>query len=485
MNSKSGDETNNETNSSRCRIMPRPASSICQFCLKTISTPNWSRHLRTMHMDDITRLQQQQLKRIPGPDMSTGAGYSKMIISGMGPLITPIEHSNHLSMVSQSDNPVKIEPVVQHQNQQLQLEVNNETSTARKKAGMKHVVKTKSAIRLPKDNICPLCSRKTSPGNWCRHLKRHHPEYALAPVNNNEQQNTLEGNFAEQLLQQNPNNNDFTLSVNGDTGQLMDHNRYPMLMIMKMNMKNGDSTSQTIEHPEATMNTTNEMVNALMNVGGDQQQIARWMIINGIDGKAMEKDVDDSVLGVGSNNDSGNVDNGKIKEHRVRRPTNGICQFCMKSISASNWSRHLRLLHTQDIARMSYMDLPAVKTDPSMCETYFSGYDQQQQGQAVATTNIDAVQLLGNLNQPNNDLKPKRDKHAGPTKLMIKKTRSMLKLPKDNICPLCSQKTSPGNWCRHVKRHHPEFAERIDDKQAESMQQHQQLWSATASTVTN
>jgi len=46
-----------------------------------------------------------------------------------------------------------------------------EDQRKRGRKGMPLLRKTRSAIRLPKSNICPLCERQTSQGNWSRHLK--------------------------------------------------------------------------------------------------------------------------------------------------------------------------------------------------------------------------------------------------------------------------------------------------------------------------
>jgi hypothetical protein len=36
----------------------------------------------------------------------------------------------------------------------------------------------------------------------------------------------------------------------------------------------------------------------------------------------------------------------------IRRPSDGICRFCVKQISASNWSRHIRIKHIEDILKI-------------------------------------------------------------------------------------------------------------------------------------
>ena len=36
----------------------------------------------------------------------------------------------------------------------------------------------------------------------------------------------------------------------------------------------------------------------------------------------------------------------------LRRPASGICQFCLKIISAANWSRHLQSMHLEEISEM-------------------------------------------------------------------------------------------------------------------------------------
>ena len=49
----------------------------------------------------------------------------------------------------------------------------------------------------------------------------------------------------------------------------------------------------------------------------------------------------------------------------VRRPFNGICQFCSKKISSANWSRHIRSMHLDHVRKLRPDTLPLPADEPA------------------------------------------------------------------------------------------------------------------------
>uniref|UniRef100_A0A183BZ30 C2H2-type domain-containing protein n=1 Tax=Globodera pallida TaxID=36090 RepID=A0A183BZ30_GLOPA len=177
----------------RRSIIRRPDNGICHFCLKIISASNWSRHIRSQHMKELVRLKQGDqsptLSEEPltseTPQNDGSSEYTTKLIDerhitkreeecpGEG---TAMSEEGQQRTRRKNSGRRKRRATAQQQQQQQQQQQTEAAVPKRPKRSRRMCC----AIRLPENNVCPLCGKTTSAGNWSRHLKRHHPEYALA-----------------------------------------------------------------------------------------------------------------------------------------------------------------------------------------------------------------------------------------------------------------------------------------------------------------
>uniref|UniRef100_A0A915MHE7 C2H2-type domain-containing protein n=1 Tax=Meloidogyne javanica TaxID=6303 RepID=A0A915MHE7_MELJA len=255
---------------------------------------------------------------------------------------------------------------------------------------------SRCTIKLPKSGICPLCFYKTRQSNWARHVKRHHPEFTTPIYSENK-------NSSEQV-------EEINVTEPAQSSSKSSEIDLPMLQLKHF-------LNQQIQH--------------------------------------------NNLFGV-DNEDKEELFPGR--RIIIRRPANGVCQFCLKQISASNWSRHLRSLHLPDIFEMKKQEL-----------MLNSSKNDLQQIPQNSQNNLDSTQILNEMTlsatatacetkeiniesfeeqvegEENNEREDSVDK-------TIASSKSIIRLPKTNICPLCERQVSPGNWSRHLKRHHPDYA---------------------------
>nr|CAD2183155.1 unnamed protein product [Meloidogyne enterolobii] len=312
---------------------------------------------------------------------------------------------------------------------------------------VKRKMTSRCTIKLPKSGICPLCFYKTRQSNWLVTSEQVEEVNAVEPAQSSSKSSEID---------------------------------LPILQLKHF-------LNQQIQHNNL-FGVDNEDKEGLEEEEEDEEQIR---IIKEVDGNNGEEG------GEEYSEEAQKADELLFKElfpgRRIiiRRPANGVCQFCLKQISASNWSRHLRSLHLPDIFEMKKQELMlnSSKTDlQQIPQNSQNNLDSTQilnemTLSATATAcetkeiNIESFeeQIEGEENNEREDSvdktiasvieKIKNDGRRGTKrklnvteKRQTKKSKSIIRLPKTNICPLCERQVSPGNWSRHLKRHHPDYA---------------------------
>ncbi|CAK5045965.1 unnamed protein product [Meloidogyne enterolobii] len=313
---------------------------------------------------------------------------------------------------------------------------------------------SRCTIKLPKSGICPLCFYKTRQSNWARHVKRHHPEFTTPIYSENK-------NSSEQV-------EEIIVAEPAQSSSKSSEIDLPMLQLKHF-------LNQQIQHNNL-FGVDNEDKEGLGEEEEEDEEQIR--IIKEVDGNNGEEEGEEYKLFPG-------------RRIIIRRPANGVCQFCLKQISASNWSRHLRSLHLPDIFEMKKQEL-----------MLNSSKNDLQQIPQNSQNNLDSTQILNEMTlsatatacetkeiniesfeeqvegEENNEREDSVDKTIASViekikndgrrgmkrklnvseKKQTKKSKSIIRLPKTNICPLCERQVSPGNWSRHLKRHHPDYA---------------------------
>ncbi|KAF7634863.1 hypothetical protein Mgra_00005755 [Meloidogyne graminicola] len=446
----------------RTGLIKRPTSGICQFCLKIISATNWSRHLQQMHKEEIAELKNLVKNKEKDEDRAS-------------PELSPRPKKTIKTSVLE-----KLKAENKEINTNI-VEPNKEARPLRRSKrnakSVKRKMVSRCTIKLPKSGICPLCFCKTRQSNWARHVKRHHPEYTT-PINNN----ILEEKEKEwEDLIEPPGSSKSSTEIDLPTLQLKQF------------------LNQQIQH------------NNLFGVEEEKEReeeedVEKISII-----KELERNDNELEL---------NTENKRAEELLfkelfpgrriiIRRPPNGICQFCLKQISASNWSRHLRTLHLADIFEMKKQELlgkikiklifkflKKLKIDqqPISPNNSQNELDTTQPSNneiltlsATATITESKEIKIENLEISEFDKRIEREDSVDKTIASViegaknnvrkykrklvnvfyrhyglerktKKSKSIIRLPKTNVCPLCFHPVSPGNWSRHLKRHHPDYA---------------------------
>uniref|UniRef100_A0A1I8BTX5 C2H2-type domain-containing protein n=1 Tax=Meloidogyne hapla TaxID=6305 RepID=A0A1I8BTX5_MELHA len=316
---------------------------------------------------------------------------------------------------------------------------------------------SRCTIKLPKSGICPLCLYKTRQSNWARHVKRHHPEYTTPIYNENNSEQGV-GDVVEPI-QCSSKSTEIDL---------------PMIQLEHF-------LSQQIQH-----NSLFGVDNEDKKLEEEEEDVEQIRIVKEIEGNNGEEEY---------NEEAQKADELLFKElfpgRRIiiRRPINGVCQFCLKQISASNWSRHLRSLHLPDIFEMkkqelmltsskndllqipqtsqnnldttqilNEMTLTATATASETKEIKIESFEQVEGEEKEREDSVDKTIASVIEGIKNDERKGTKRKLNVSERKQTKKSKSIIRLPKTNICPLCQRQVSPGNWSRHLKRHHPDYA---------------------------
>uniref|UniRef100_A0A914LET9 C2H2-type domain-containing protein n=1 Tax=Meloidogyne incognita TaxID=6306 RepID=A0A914LET9_MELIC len=442
--------------------LKRPASGICQFCLKIISAANWSRHLQQMHRGEIVEMRKgggELTKKDKDEDR-------------LSPELAPIKKQKikTTTILDEDKNEIsEFDTKIDNEKDNKELET-TDIPLRRSKRNVKAVKRkmtSRCTIKLPKSGICPLCFYKTRQSNWARHVKRHHPEFTTPIYNKNK-------NSSEQVEEVN-------VAEPAQSSSKSSEIDLPMLQLKHF-------LNQQIQHNNL-FGVDNEDKEGLGEEEEDEEQIR---IIKEVDGNNGEEEGEEEY-----SEEAQKADELLFKElfpgRRIiiRRPANGVCQFCLKQISASNWSRHLRSLHLPDIFEMKKQELMLNSSKNDLQQIPQNSQNNLDSTQilnemtlsATATAcetkeiNIESFeeQVEGEENNEREDSvdktiasvieKIKNDGRRGTKrklnvteKRQTKKSKSIIRLPKTNICPLCERQVSPGNWSRHLKRHHPDYA---------------------------
>ncbi|KAL3106851.1 hypothetical protein niasHT_010766 [Heterodera trifolii] len=190
----------------RRSIVRRPANGLCHFCLKFISASNWSRHIRSQHLKELVKMKHGDQSPTLSEELFTSAEQSQYDCSSAAECtMMMLFEERHIPM---ADDQCHSEPAAgisgdddrsaKRKNdgrRKRRDSAQNQQQTTEPTAVPKRPRRTRRmccAIRLPENNVCPLCGKGTSAGNWSRHLKRHHPEYALTESGEEQQVGSTE-----------------------------------------------------------------------------------------------------------------------------------------------------------------------------------------------------------------------------------------------------------------------------------------------------